>query len=665
MFGKSIILSVAVMATALSCIGQDTTLNEVQVIGIRSDRREPSTIVRIKTDSVSPFLTKQDDPFFQLEKTVPSIYSQSDNGQSNSYSYMRMRGLDQTRINFNLNGVPLNEMEDQGIYFSNMPGFWNYLGEVSVQKGVGTSKYGNSSIAGSVNMETRNQTEKTFEYNTFAVGTYRNSFSNFFYSNGINKSGVGIQVGGTYGSNTGFRDHSENRGGSAYYSIGHFSKDRIVKLYGFSGRSINQLSFYGVDIPTLNIDYRTNLNSPNDRDTFRQNFTCLNWVENTKRNVRFNTSTYFNNVDGTYNTGGILFGVSSLQFGAMSNMVYEKNRTRINIGTNINIYSRKHFGSDSSGFFTDQSGNPTSQISRYDNVGYKKDAVIYLKGIDINGNFNVFYDIQMRSVWFNMPNFSKNWIFLNPKFGLKKISKNADHYLNFGFTQREPTRTDIIQNQVQSSGLFGTNTDNTSNIRGNTSPNPEKLINVESGTNFHISGLEINPNVYFMNIQNEYVATGNLDFHSGLMEKKSVTSTVRAGLEVNSTLRLSRRFSMFTNMQYQHNSYTEGNIKGKIPFTPSYIGTFGSSYRFGMFTLGMSTLSVSSMFIDISNSHSSMSYAVLNGFAECRKDRFTISLKSNNILNNKYYIPAMMVGTTPTFYVGQTYNWSLFINYKI
>ena len=168
-----------------------------------------------------------------------------------------------------------------------------------------------------------------------------------------------------------------------------------------------------------------------------------------------------------------------------------------------------------------------------------------------------------------------------------------------------------------------------------------------------------------MNIQNEYVATGNLDFHSGLMEKKSVTSTVRAGLEVNSTLRLSERLSMFTNMQYQHNSYTEGNTKGKIPFTPSYIGTFGSSYRFGMFTLGMSTLSVSSMYIDISNSHSSMSYAVLNGFAECRKNHFTISLKSNNILNNKYYIPAMMVGTTPTFYVGQTYNWSLFINYKI
>jgi hypothetical protein len=67
MFGKSILLSVAVMATAISCIGQDTTLNEVQVIGIRSDRREPSTIVRIKTDSVSPFLTKQDDPFFQLD----------------------------------------------------------------------------------------------------------------------------------------------------------------------------------------------------------------------------------------------------------------------------------------------------------------------------------------------------------------------------------------------------------------------------------------------------------------------------------------------------------------------------------------------------------------------------------------------------------------------
>jgi iron complex outermembrane receptor protein len=92
------------------------------------------------------FIIIKKNPFFVFSKISPSIYSQSDNGQGNGYAYMRLRGLDQTRINYNLNGIPLNEMEDQGIYFSNMPGFYNYLNSISVQRGVGSSKYGTTSI---------------------------------------------------------------------------------------------------------------------------------------------------------------------------------------------------------------------------------------------------------------------------------------------------------------------------------------------------------------------------------------------------------------------------------------------------------------------------------------------------------------------------------------
>jgi iron complex outermembrane receptor protein len=115
---------------SVSVFAQDTLkpheLSLIQVIGVRTDTREPITQTKVSCDSIT-FLNQQKDPFFVLDKVSPSIYSQSDNGQGNGYSYMRMRGLDQTRINFNLNGIPLNEMEDQGIYFSNMPGFYNYM----------------------------------------------------------------------------------------------------------------------------------------------------------------------------------------------------------------------------------------------------------------------------------------------------------------------------------------------------------------------------------------------------------------------------------------------------------------------------------------------------------------------------------------------------------
>ena len=77
-----------------------------------------------------------------MSRWSPGVLAQSDAGSPYGYSYVRMRGLDQTRINFTLNVIPLNEMEDQGIYFSNMPDFLANMREVQVQRGIGTSKYG-------------------------------------------------------------------------------------------------------------------------------------------------------------------------------------------------------------------------------------------------------------------------------------------------------------------------------------------------------------------------------------------------------------------------------------------------------------------------------------------------------------------------------------------
>lgn len=656
------ILFIILSMMNITSFAQDSTksLNDVQIIGIRIDKREPTTITKINCSEVAPFVSRQKDPFFTIEKMSPSIYAQSDNGQSNGYSYMRMRGLDQTRINFNLNGIPLNEMEDQGIYFSNMPGFYNYVGNISVQRGVGTSKYGNTSIAGSVNMETIDMSQKFTEINTFLVGNNKNTFSNVFYSSGINKRGIAVQLGGTYVNNTGFRDHSGNDGGSIFYSVGSFKKNNIIKWYGFGGKTHNQLSYYGVSMDSLNNNYHHNANSIDDRDTFRQNFSCINWVNIQSNTTKFNTSIYFNSVDGTYSSIGILYGVNSSQIGAMTNMIYEKNHTYLNVGLNTNIYTRRHFGSDNNGYY-DLPINSQYYINR----GNKKDVIAYLKGLDIDGNFTAFYDIQLRSVWMDMPNFTKNWVFINPKFGLKKISKTNDIYLNFGMTKREPTRSDIIQNVVMSRNQIFANTDNTINLIESDSIklNPESLTNVELGMNYHISDLEVNTNLYLMGINNEFIATGEMDMASGLMRKKSVNVTYRSGVEMNLKLKMNK-FYLFSNMQFQHNSYSDSGVKYKIPFTPNFIGSIGTSYRYKSFNIGLTTQSVSSMYIDSKNINSSTSYTVVNSFIDWKWNNLTTSFKVGNLLNNKYYIPAMMIETTPTYYVGQLKNWCLTLNYR-
>lgn len=638
------------------------TLKETQIVGITSGKNLPISQARINCEDFD-YLNKQGDPFFVLSTATPSIYSQSDNGQENGYCYMRMRGLDQTRINYNLNGIPLNEMEDQGLYFSNMPSFYNYIGSINVERGVGSSKYGNTSVAGSVDMETRSISEKTFEINSLLKDSYNDQFSNLYYSSGINKEGLSLQLGGSLIRNNGFKEHSDNNGGSLYYSLSKIENDKIFKIYGFSGVSHNQLAFYGVTIDSINNNYKTNLNLSTDKDTFNQNLIAVNLTNFANPNRKFNSTAYFDNVNGTYNTGGILFGVCSYQFGIMSNMVIEHKQNIINIGINANIYSRKHFGYDNKGYY-----DVLQNSTLYTNVGHKEDVSAYIKGEHKNNFKSVFYDIQVRDVWFNTNNYKiYNWIFVNPKIGLRTKMRDNDIYFNFGITQKEPTRTDMIQNNVQNKYL-GANTDNTIWLNDSLKLKPETVYDFEMGDNISFGCVDINANMYLMVINNEFVSTGVIDKYSGFMTKTAINATLRNGVEANIKTHFNK-LNAFCNINIQHSSMGKGADITGIPFAPNYISSLGITYKRNSYTIGLIEQAVSSMVMNLSNdttqAYNSSPYQITNMFLDIKTNsNITLSLKANNILNNKYYVPAG-IAVIPTYYVGQLANYSITLKCKI
>ena len=47
-----------------------------------------------------------------------SLTSYAETGNYWGYSYIRLRGIDQSRINLTLDGIPLNDPEDQVLYFA-------------------------------------------------------------------------------------------------------------------------------------------------------------------------------------------------------------------------------------------------------------------------------------------------------------------------------------------------------------------------------------------------------------------------------------------------------------------------------------------------------------------------------------------------------------------
>ena len=63
----------------------------------------------------------------------------SDNGIASGYTYFNVRGITQTRLNVTLDGVPLQDPEDQALYFSNFGDFASAVDSIQVQRGVGIS----------------------------------------------------------------------------------------------------------------------------------------------------------------------------------------------------------------------------------------------------------------------------------------------------------------------------------------------------------------------------------------------------------------------------------------------------------------------------------------------------------------------------------------------
>src|SRR5258705_4070124 len=126
----------------------------------RAQRLERLTISAVRGSGVAPISQKtltqtqlepryfgQDVPLL-LQSAAPSLTAYSETATYWGYSYIRLRGIDQSRINLTIDGIPLNDPEDQVLYFADFPDLMNSVGSVQIQRGVGTSSPGTASYGG-------------------------------------------------------------------------------------------------------------------------------------------------------------------------------------------------------------------------------------------------------------------------------------------------------------------------------------------------------------------------------------------------------------------------------------------------------------------------------------------------------------------------------------
>jgi len=247
-------------------------LKEV-IVTYQADTNTPVTFQNLNIKDLKLRLNGQE-PSFLLSET-PSITVYSDAGNSQGYSYFRIRGIDQTRINMTLDGVPLNEPEDQGAYFSNYPDVLNSVSKIQIQRGVGTSKNGVAGYGGSVQLFSPNLYDAPKSSFGIGYGSF-NSLNVFGAFNSGIKRRKALYVRASQIYSDGYKYNSSNNSQSVFVSSGLFLDKSTWKINLLGGHQQNQLAWLGVSDSLIEADRRTNANS-NERDQFTQ---CLIQIQN-------------------------------------------------------------------------------------------------------------------------------------------------------------------------------------------------------------------------------------------------------------------------------------------------------------------------------------------------------------------------------------------------
>ncbi|MDR1090212.1 MAG: TonB-dependent receptor [Prevotella sp.] len=133
-------------------------LNDVIITStIGVDRKTPVAMSSIDAEVL--LLKTGSKEFPEMLKSTPGVYATKTGGGFGD-SRVNIRGFSSENVAVMINGVPVNDMEWGGVYWSNWAGMMDVARFMQVQRGLGASKVASPSVGGSINVVTRSTDAK-------------------------------------------------------------------------------------------------------------------------------------------------------------------------------------------------------------------------------------------------------------------------------------------------------------------------------------------------------------------------------------------------------------------------------------------------------------------------------------------------------------------------
>ncbi|MCB0752442.1 MAG: TonB-dependent receptor, partial [Ignavibacteriae bacterium] len=124
----------------------------VTVLADRAKEREtPVAFTNLEKKDVEFKLGSQDIPM--VLNTTPSVYATMTGGGAGD-ARINIRGFDQRNVAIMINGVPINDMENGWVYWSNWDGVGDATSSIQIQRGLSAVNLATPSIGGTMNVIT-------------------------------------------------------------------------------------------------------------------------------------------------------------------------------------------------------------------------------------------------------------------------------------------------------------------------------------------------------------------------------------------------------------------------------------------------------------------------------------------------------------------------------
>jgi len=126
-------------------------MSELEVLASRAGDKTAVAYTNVSKADIALRLGSQDIPL--ALNTVPSVYATGQGGGAGD-ARINVRGFNQRNVAVMINGIPVNDMENGWVYWSNWDGVADATTSIQLQKGLSAQNLATPSIGGSMNIIT-------------------------------------------------------------------------------------------------------------------------------------------------------------------------------------------------------------------------------------------------------------------------------------------------------------------------------------------------------------------------------------------------------------------------------------------------------------------------------------------------------------------------------